>query len=108
MIIFLSGPVTYNPRKARRIFKRVERKLRRRGHVVLNPTVLPDGMEWEQYMRMSLAMLGEADGILLLPGWSKSPGANIEAKVALKTPSVHIFTKMEELLAWQTKSILKK
>jgi hypothetical protein len=108
MIIFLSGPVTYNPRKARRIFKRAERKLRRRGHVVLNPTILPDGMEWQQYMNISLTMLAEADGILLLPGWAKSPGANLEAKVALQTPDVHIFTKMEDILAWQTKSILKK
>lgn len=54
----------------------------KQGHTVLNPAFLPEGMTPTQYMSVCVPMLLAAEGIYLLDGWDKSPGALIEVQLA--------------------------
>ena len=82
MIIYLSGKMTGLPDYGRSAFEAAARELELRGHVVLSPATLPDGLKYEQYMRIDFAMVQEADAICMLPGWESSNGANAEKEFA--------------------------
>ena len=54
------------------------------GYEVENPAEpgQVEGWTWEDYMRRGLAQLLTCDGVALLPGWTESKGACIEADIA--------------------------
>lgn len=83
MILYLSGPIYGHPDYRER-FREAEEQLRERGHVVLNPCILPRGMEYWRYMRIDLSMVDVADGIVMLPGWKDSGGARVELRHAMR------------------------
>lgn len=90
MKIYISGAITSDPGfKAK--FGRVAKMLTLQGHVVLNPATLPEGLEYDEYMSIDLAMIGVADAIYMLPCWKDSPGANRELKFARELDKVIIF-----------------
>jgi len=49
---------------------------------VMNPAVLPAGMESGDYMRICFSMLDSADAIYMLKDWKDSQGAILEYKYA--------------------------
>lgn len=55
-----------------------QRYLEKRGHVVMNPAILPKGYEWEDYMNITMQMLEASDVVLTLPDWYMSRGAKVE------------------------------
>lgn len=59
-------------------------RLRAAGWHVENPAEInaDSTAKWEDCMRADIAQLVTCDAILLLPGWQKSRGANIEAGLA--------------------------
>lgn len=65
-------------------FQREEEKLKEKGHIVLNPAVLPKGLSQEEYMRICIPMLNIADSIYMLKGWESSVGAKIEHSLAVQ------------------------
>lgn len=65
-------------------FNNAAARLTNRGHVVLNPAMLPVGLSEAEYMDISLAMVRAADGVFLLPGWKASAGATAEYHYAYK------------------------
>jgi hypothetical protein len=75
MKVYIAGRITGDPRY-REKFAEAEAALREVGHIPLNPAVLPEGMEAEDYMRICTAMLDSADAIGLLGDWTDSPGPN--------------------------------
>jgi hypothetical protein len=81
MIVFLSGPIT-GVEDYREKFAAAEAQLIDQGHVVLNPAVLPFGLEHGQYMAICYPMLVCADEVAQLPGWENSTGALIEHRWA--------------------------
>lgn len=83
MIVYIAGPMAGKPDKNKMAFYEAEKRLEEQGHTVLNPAVLPDGMAPEQYLPICLAMLEQAEGILLLEDWEESPGACLEWKYAV-------------------------
>lgn len=83
MIIYISGRIT-GDECYRAKFANAETVLRNLGHVVLNPTIFPDGLEYEKYMYLDFAMLDVCDTVLLLPDWRKSKGAMRERRYALE------------------------
>ncbi|HOR12310.1 MAG TPA: DUF4406 domain-containing protein [Anaerolineaceae bacterium] len=88
--IYLAGKITGDPAyKAK--FAAAAEKLAEMGYIVVNPALLPSvGFTYDQYMRMSCAMLDECQEICLLPDWVYSPGAIEEALRAMtKKMSVH-------------------
>ena len=46
--------------------------------MVLNPAILPAGLEERDYMQITLAMLNAADLAVFLPDYKESQGAMIE------------------------------
>lgn len=60
-------------------FAEAEARLEKMGFSVFNPArvnaELPEDLEHEEYMEMSMTMLGMCDGIYMLNGWRDSRGA---------------------------------
>lgn len=75
--VYLSGPITGVPNYKER-FDEAERLLRKYGAIVINPTVLPLGLEYAEYLKINLAMVDACQYVCMLPGWSDSRGAITE------------------------------
>jgi len=76
-IVYLAGKISSDP-DYRHKFQAAADELTQAGFVVVNPAVLPDGMSYHAYMRITTAMLDECEGVFFLPGWFESPGAKHE------------------------------
>lgn len=75
--IFISGKITGDPMyKAK--FAEAENFYKKKGYIVLNPAVLPSGMQLADYMRICFAMIDTADAVSFLPDFKQSAGADIE------------------------------
>lgn len=74
-VVFIAGPMTGYQDYNRAEFDAEASVLSDRGFTVLNPAILPDGLEHQQYLAITLAMLEQADSVFLLDGWEKSRGA---------------------------------
>lgn len=87
MKIYISGPITGVKGYMRR-FNEAEKLLKENGHEVINPArvlaQMPFETTHEEYMRMSITMMGMCDTILLLDGWKNSKGAQIEFDYAVR------------------------
>ena len=81
-IVFISGAIT-GIDGYRKIFASAEQWLREQDCTVLNPAVLPpSGMEWEAYLRITKAMVREADIVYVLKNWEYSRGVKEELALA--------------------------
>lgn len=80
---YVAGPMTGLPDFNRPAFFDAAGVLFDHGHIVLNPAVFPDGLEHGDYMKICLPMIDAAEAVILLPGWEKSKGANMEYQYAL-------------------------
>lgn len=81
--VYIGGPITGIPNYNQEAFAVAASKEEAKGHIVFNPTLLPKGLEYNEYMKLCLPMLGMADELALLPGWQSSKGARAEHEVAL-------------------------
>ena len=77
MKIYIAGKIT-GDRKYKAKFREAAKTLEALGHVILNPDILPAGLEERDYMRITLAMLEAADLAVFLPDYRESAGAMIE------------------------------
>jgi len=68
MKIYIAGPMSGLVEFNRPAFMLTAAKLAGRGHVALNPAILPDGLSQAEYMDICLAMLRCADAIYMLEG----------------------------------------
>lgn len=75
--IYISGPMTGLPNYNREAFNAAAEELKDKYHVI-NPAVLPDGLEYDDYIDIAKILIKRCDAIYLLPGWQGSKGANIE------------------------------
>ena len=78
MKIYIAGPMTGLPDYNRPAFNKMAKALKGLDYVVLNPAVLPDGLRYCEYMAITLKMVEICDIVVLLPGWEKSKGAQLE------------------------------
>lgn len=78
MKVYIAGKITGDERYGEK-FRRAEEALRAKGHRVLNPAVLPEGMSAGDYMRICFAMIDCADVVMFLPDWGQSGGALLES-----------------------------
>lgn len=83
MKIYLAGPITNNPNYKEQFFK-AQKELESKGHIVLNPAVLPKGFEHQEYMHICYAMIDVCEGVYFLPGWEESKGARMERSYSIE------------------------
>lgn len=96
MKIYLSGKITGDGNyKAK--FSAMAEKLKALGYAVFNPAVLPDGFEYEDYMKIDLCALSTCEGIFLLDDWKDSPGAVREYEAAREL-NLEVFTESDLIL----------
>lgn len=84
MKIYIAGGMSGLPDLNFPAFHAAARALRAEGHDVVNPAEInPDPKaDWLDCMRADIRELVTCDAIYLLPGWEKSRGARLEAKLA--------------------------
>lgn len=80
--IYIAGPMTGLPEFNKPAFNAKAEELRKEGFIVLNPAVLPEGLEHHEYMDICLPMVQVADAIYMLFGWENSKGATMEHEYA--------------------------
>lgn len=84
--LYLAGPMAGLPEHNFPLFNRVAAELRARGHSVFNPAENDDGgirRDRSFYMRLDIPALLGSDAVVLLEGWQRSRGANLEVWLAL-------------------------
>ena len=112
--IYISGPMTgIEPREYRRRFREAEAILRRHGYGCINPCRvwacrwlwIYRAMEWVLGKQLAYAvvlcydlilLMTRADGIVMLPGWQASRGAQIENYVSMHFPMMGIIKSVTE------------
>jgi len=75
--VYLSGQMSNLPDFGKGNFFKAEGILKKMGVAVINPAILPDGWEWQEYMNVAYRSLKNLrpDYIVMLPNWRKSAGA---------------------------------
>lgn len=99
MIIYISGPMSGLPEFNFPAFTEAAKKLRELGHIVISPHEIEQpALTWEACMRQDIKQLMDADMVVVLPGWEKSKGANIEVDIAIGLGMQII--RIKELIPW--------
>ena len=98
MKIYIAGPMTGYKDFNRPAFNAFALKLSLDGYVVLNPAILPGGLEQREYMDICCAMIRCADAVFMLRGWESSEGAVAEYALAKKM-GLKIITGQQERAA---------
>lgn len=81
MRIYLSGKM--KDKDYHEIFKLSKLKLEAKGHIVLDPSTLPKGLDSNKYMPICNAMIDGADAVVMVgDDWKESRGAMLELQFA--------------------------
>lgn len=80
--MYIAGPITGMPDGNREAFLEAQKALERKGYAAMNPRALPEGMPADWYMPICMAMVCQADALLMLPMWMQSSGATLENRLA--------------------------
>lgn len=83
MKIYLSGPITGIPNYKDK-FQTAEESMKKKfpNATIINPTIIPEGLDYKDYMRIDMTLVSVCDMIVMLPGWSYSKGARAELAYA--------------------------
>jgi hypothetical protein len=79
---YIAGPMTGLPDYNFPAFFEAEKFLSRFGKIPLNPARNPKGLEYADYMDISMSMVRAADELYVLKGWEDSNGACAEVAYA--------------------------
>jgi hypothetical protein len=84
--VYLAGPMTGKPNFNYHKFDKVSRGWRKAGYLVINPANHYDRDQeapaYSDFIRASLHDLLQADMVAMLPHWTGSRGATLEAAIA--------------------------
>lgn len=82
--VYIAGPMTGIEDFNFPAFNAMADNMRAGGWHVENPADhgVVHGAEWADYLRYDVGRLATCEAIMLLPGWSKSKGANLEVTIA--------------------------
>lgn len=82
MTVYISGAITNSVESYKIKFSEAREHLESLGYVVLDPSVLPQGLRLDQYMPICLAMLEQADAVYMLSDFRASEGSMLELDYA--------------------------
>ena len=82
MKIYIAGKIT-GLDNYKELFDKAEKELLAKGYKVMNPSILPDGFGWGEYMKICLKMVEVCDEIYMLNNWKDSKGARTENSYAV-------------------------
>jgi len=98
MKIYISSKIT-GDKDYKEKFTKMEAFLKKQGCTVLNPAILPEGFEYNEYMHICYAMIDVCDAILLFGDWENSKGANFEREYArMKGKQVLYYEKRKDVV----------
>lgn len=97
--IYIAGPVTGDP-EYRDKFNAAECYLIVKGWRVLNPAVLPETLDPADYLPICMAMLNQADAVVVLQGFAKSAGAKIEFLYS-EYQNKEVYGSLESVPIWK-------
>ena len=66
--------------------------------MAVNPAVLPWGMEWEAYLRITKEMVRCADVVYVLQNWENSKGVHEELSLAARLGKKIIYEPREAVI----------
>ena len=89
-IVYIAGKITGDPNYKEK-FDRAEKYLLDLGYVVLNPTILPVGLNHNSYLQIGLTMIDAADAIYMLKSYMDSLGATLELNYAMYQNKIILF-----------------
>lgn len=92
MKTYIAGKITGNPDYYEH-FQRAALDLRIAGHTVITPTILPDGLDYADYMHICFSLIDVAESVYMLSNWTESAGAVEEHRYALHTGKVVLYEK---------------
>jgi len=72
--IYIAGKITGDPQYKKK-FSAVEEGLKKCGHKIMNPAILPEGFEHHEYMQICRSMLEICEAVYFLEDWEESMGA---------------------------------
>jgi len=81
MKVYIAGKITGFP-KYKEVFNKAEEYLKTKGHVCMNPAILPEGFEPDEYLTVCFSMLSVCDVVYMLSNWKDSRGAKMGHKFA--------------------------
>ncbi len=88
--LYLAGKITGDLFYKQK-FGRIAGILRKQGYSIMNPAVLPDGYDYEDYIKVCTVMIDVNEGVAFMPDWTDSPGAKYEMGHAVATGKEIIF-----------------
>lgn len=99
--VYISGPMTGIENLNKEAFNEAEKLLISQGHEVINPAVLPDGMNYDDYIKIAKVFIDNCDRIYLLKDWEKSKGANIELDYYINrmVDKIIMYEQQEKIIA---------
>lgn len=85
-LIYISGPMTGIKDYNYPAFNAIAAQLREAGYKVANPAENspPPCNSWQGYMRIAIKQMMDCDAVIMIDGWEKSKGANVEFELAVK------------------------
>ena len=95
-VVYVAGPMTGIEDFNYPAFNLMAEHLKERGFIVENPADTPEQPNWQGYMRAGITKLMRCDAVLMLPGWQRSRGAQIEINLALSL-GILVFTSLRDL-----------
>jgi len=75
--VYIAGKITGN-KDYKKEFRIIENALKSLGYIVMNPSVLPEGFEHDEYLRVNMAMIDICDEVHFMPSWIDSKGSYFE------------------------------
>lgn len=94
--IYISGAISSNLGSYKEEFAKAEETLRGYGYEkIMNPSVLPEGFDYYDYIDITAVMLSVCDVMVMLPGWQTSVGAHTE-RVLANASGIKILETLEE------------
>ena len=83
MIVYIAGKMAGCEDTYQHTFAEVAERLERENdYFVLNPAILPRGMDGKNYMPICLRLIDCCDAIYMIDGWQDSKGACLEKAYA--------------------------